>query len=152
MMQKDFYNILGINKSASADEIKKAFRKLAHKCHPDKKGGDEAKFKEINEAYQVLSNPQKKQQYDQFGQTFDQAQAGGAGAGFSGFEGFSGFNSGFSSGEGVEFDLGDILGDFFHGGGRSRRTARGRDIQTDITIEFLEMITGVEKEIEIFKN
>ncbi len=153
-MKKDFYNILGVNKSASAEEIKKAFRKLAHKYHPDKKGGDEAKFKEINEAYQILSNPQKKQQYDQFGQTFDQAQAGGGGgfsSGFDGFSGFSGFNSGFSSGESVEFDLGDILGDFF-GGGRSGRTARGRDIQADITIEFLEMITGVEKEIEIFKN
>ncbi|MEA2065274.1 MAG: molecular chaperone DnaJ [Patescibacteria group bacterium] len=152
-MQKDYYNILGVNKSSSADEIKKAFRKLAHKYHPDKKGGDETKFKEINEAYQVLSNPQKKQQYDQFGQTFDQTQAGGEGfSGFDDFSGFSGFNSGFSSGGGVEFDLGDILGDFFGGGRKTGRAARGRDIQADITIEFLEMITGAEKEIEIFKN
>ncbi len=87
-MGKDYYNILGINKSASQDEIKKAFRKKAHVFHPDKKGGDEAKFKEANEAYQVLGNEKKKAQYDQFGSTFDGAQGGG---GFSGFDGFSDF-------------------------------------------------------------
>lgn len=151
-MSEDYYNTLGVDKNASADEIKKAFRKLAHKYHPDKKGGDEKKFKEINGAYQVLSNPQKRKQYDQFGQTFDQPQSGGGSDGFSGFEGFSGFNSGFSSGDGVEFDLGDILGDFFGGNKKTGRTAKGRDIQADMTIEFLEMITGVEKEIEILKN
>ena len=70
-MAKDYYNILGVSKGASQDEIRKAYRKLAHQYHPDKSGGDEAKFKEINEAYQVLSNTQKRQQYDQFGSTFE---------------------------------------------------------------------------------
>jgi len=72
-MAKDYYQILGINKSASPEDIKKAFRKLAHEHHPDKKGGNEGKFKEINEAYQVLGNPDKRQQYDQFGANFESA-------------------------------------------------------------------------------
>jgi curved DNA-binding protein len=112
---KDYYKILGVSKSASVDEIKKAYRKLALQYHPDKGGGAEAekKFKEANEAYQVLSDPQKRSQYDQFGTTFDGAQGGGAG-GFSGFrsQGFSGdfSNFGFSFGGG---GLGDIFEDFF---------------------------------------
>ena len=81
-MANDYYNTLGVSKSASADEIKKAFRKKAHEFHPDKGAGNEAKFKEVNEAYQVLSDAQKKQQYDQYGQTFDQAQRNGGGPGF----------------------------------------------------------------------
>ncbi len=88
-MSKDYYKILGIQKNASADEIKRAYRQLAQQYHPDK-GGDPEKFKEINEAYQVLSDPQKRSQYDQFGTTFEQARAGG---GFSGFEGFRDFSS-----------------------------------------------------------
>ena len=90
-MAKNYYDILGVNKGASDDEIKKAYRKLAHQYHPDKSGGNEAKFKEINEAYQVLSDKSKRSQYDQFGQTFEQARNGGqaGGAGFSGFGDFS---------------------------------------------------------------
>ena len=99
-MSKDYYNILGVSKSASQDELKKAFRKLAHKYHPDKQGGDEEKFKEVNEAYQVLSDKEKRTQYDQYGQTFEQAQSQG---GFSGFEGFRDFSS---YAEGFDFNFG----------------------------------------------
>src|SRR3990167_5598525 len=94
-MAKDYYNILGIGKSASPEEIKRAFRELAHKHHPDKAGGNEQQFKEINEAYQVLSNPEKRKQYDQYGQTFEQAQSQGGFAGFNGFRDFSGFSDAF---------------------------------------------------------
>ena len=79
-MNKDYYNILGVSKNAPKDEIKRAYRKLAHQHHPDKNGGDDTKFKEINEAYQILSNDQKRQQYDQFGSAFDQAGFGGQNA------------------------------------------------------------------------
>jgi len=115
-MARDFYEILGVNKSASADEIKRAYRKLALKYHPDRNRGDEneQKFKELNEAYQVLSNPQKKSQYDQFGQTFDGSGSGGAG-GFGGFSGFEGFDFNRASGGGFGFGggLGDIFEEFF---------------------------------------
>ena len=80
-MSKDYYKILGVEKTAQTDEIKKAFRKLAHKYHPDKKTGDEAKFKEVNEAYQVLADEKKRQQYDQYGSSFDQQGGFGGGAG-----------------------------------------------------------------------
>ena len=133
-MSKDYYAILGVSKDASDDEIKKAYRKLAHKHHPDKSGGDEAKFKEANEAYQVLSDKAKRQQYDQFGQTFDGAGGQGAG-GFSGFEGFdfSNFSSqqggGFDFGEGGFEDIfssfGDIFEDFFgFGSNRGNRVRK----------------------------
>ena len=78
-MAKDYYNILGVSRTASADELKKAYRKKAHELHPDKAGGDEAKFKELNEAYQVLSNQEKRGQYDQYGQTFEDARRQGGG-------------------------------------------------------------------------
>ncbi len=144
-MAKDYYKILGIEKSASKDEIKKAFHKLAHKYHPDKSGGDEAKFKEVNEAYQVLSDDQKRTQYDQFGSAGPQMGGGG----FGGFD-FSNFG-GFQHGEGgFEFDLGDVFGDFF-GGGRRSRQQRGSDLQTTISLTFKESIFGVEKEIRITK-
>lgn len=142
-MPKDYYDILGIEKGASKDEIKKAFRKKAHQYHPDKETGDEAKFKEINEAYQVLSDEKKRAQYDQFGQTFD-----GAG-GFPG-GGFGGFGAG-----GINIDdLGDIFGDFFGGGfgGSRAQTQRGQDIQVDISLTFKESIFGAEKEIPLTKN
>ncbi len=152
---KNYYNILGVKKNASQDDIKKAFRKLAHQHHPDKKSGDEAKFKELNEAYQALSNPQKRAQYDQFGSTFEQARGQG---GFSGFEnGFSGFTNGFN----VDMDdLGDIfgnIGDIFGfssrgGGGGGRQAKRGHDIQVALTIGFIEAIFGVEKEISLKKT
>src|SRR6185436_12113926 len=109
-MSKDYYQILGVNKGASKDEIKKAFYKLAHKYHPDKKEGDEAKFKEVNEAYQVLSDDGKRSKYDQFGSGYENMGGYGGGAGFEGFD-FSGFQNG-----GADFDFGnlnDIFSDFF---------------------------------------
>src|SRR6185436_993430 len=108
-MAKDYYEILGINKGASKDEIKKAFYKLAHKYHPDKKEGNEAKFKEVNEAYQILSDDQKRAKYDQFGSSFENMGGYGSGAGFEGFD-FGGFQNG------ADFDFGnlnDIFSDFF---------------------------------------
>ncbi len=163
-MSKDYYKTLGVEKSASKDDIKKAFRKLAHEHHPDKKGGNEAKFKEANEAYSVLSDDSKRAQYDQFGSAGPGYGGGsGAGAGRGGFGGFSqgqgfdGFDfSGFQQGgggQGVEFDLGDIFGDFFgggRGGGRTKQ-ARGRDISVDIEIDFKDSIFGTDKKISLTK-
>ena len=143
MAEKDYYKILGVDKSANAEDIKKAFRKLAHKHHPDK-GGDEAKFKEANEAYQVLSDEKKRAEYDAYGQTFggssrDRGQEGG----FSGFGGFG--TQGF---EGV--DLNDIFGDFF-GGGRPQ-ARRGRDISIDLQLSFSESVFGVTRKVLITKT
>lgn len=138
---KDYYKILGVNKDASEEEIKKAFRKLAHAHHPDKSGGNEARFKELSEAYAVLSDKKKRSQYDAIG-------AGG----FSGFQGqgfnpqdfgfdFSGFGAqGFDTG-----DLGDILSSIFGG----RRVRRGRDIAVDIELSFHESIFGSERKVLI---
>jgi len=151
-MSKDYYEILGVNKSASKEEIKKAFRQMAHKYHPDKNKGDDTKFKEANEAYQVLTNDQKRAQYDQFGNADGPSFAGGYGGaqqGFGGFD-FSGFQQqGFDMG-----DLGDIFGDFFGGGmGRSgQRQKRGRDISTEIDITFEESVFGVARSILISKQ
>jgi len=155
-MSKDYYNILGVGKSASPDDIKKAFREKAHKFHPDKAGGDEAKFKELNEAYQVLGDSQKRSQYDQYGQTFEQARAGG---GFSGFEGFRDF-SGFSNGFNINLDdLGDIMGGFgdifgfsAQGGQGRRRTKRGSDIEVILNVDFKQAVFGAEREISLKKN
>jgi curved DNA-binding protein len=146
-MSKDYYKILGVEKSASQDEIKKAFRKLAQQYHPDKPTGDEAKFKEINEAYGVLSDAKKRSQYDQFGSAgFNGAGAGGQG--FGGFD-FSGFSQNFSQG-GVEFDLNDIFGSIFGGG--YQRVRRGADIVMDVTVDFKESILGVEKKVSVSRN
>jgi molecular chaperone DnaJ len=155
---KDYYKILGVEKGASKDEIKKAFRKLAHEHHPDKTKGDPSagqKFKEASEAYSILSDDQKRQQYD----TFGQAGAGfnpGAG-GFGGQGGFNGAGFDFSqftqgaNGQGFEFDLGDIFGDFF--GGRQRaQQRRGRDISIDIQVTFEESIFGIERDILVTKT
>ncbi len=149
-MSKDYYNILGINKGASKDEIKKAFYKLAHKYHPDKKGGNEAKFKEVNEAYQILSDDSKRSKYDQFGS----ADAQGFGSSQSGFEGFD--FSGFQNGAGgAEFDFGnlnDIFSDFFGGGGSRAQARRGRDISTEIQISFPDSIFGIDRKVLITKT
>ncbi|MDB5254585.1 MAG: Chaperone protein DnaJ [Parcubacteria group bacterium] len=146
-MAKDYYNILGVKKDASEDEIKKAFRKKAHEFHPDKKGGDEAKFKEANEAYSILSDKNKRAQYDQFGSAGPNMGGGGFGGGgfdpngfgfdFSGFQGGAGFESG---------DLGDILSSIFGGG---RRMRRGRDVQVDIELSFEDSIFGIERTLNI---
>ncbi len=148
-MSKDYYNILDVDKGASQDEIKKAFRKKAHIYHPDKQTGDEAKFKEANEAYQVLGNEQKRKQYDQFG---------AAGMGGQGFGGGQGGFGGFGGQEGMNInmdDLGDMFGDIFGFGGgrsRSRKPSRGEDLQVMLNISFDEAVFGVEKDIEITKN
>ncbi len=142
MANKDYYSVLGLEKGASEDEIKKAFRKLAIKYHPDKnKGNKEAedKFKEINEAYQVLSNPEKKARYDQYGT----ADFDGSGFGAGGFEGFGGF--------------GDIFGDIFDMFGGSSRAPkngpkRGNDLETTVTLTFEEAAFGVKKEIDIYRD
>lgn len=145
-MAKNYYEILGVDKKASKDDIKKAFRKLAHQYHPDKKGGDAEKFKELNEAYSILSDDQKRAQYDTYGQTFGGANHNGSG-GFQGNWGDFGFDfSQFTQGGfNQEFDLGDIFGDFFGGsrGGGSKK--RGRDISIDVELSFEESIFGVER-------
>lgn len=149
-MAKDYYKTLGVEKSASKDEIKKAFHKLAHQHHPDKKGGDADKFKEINEAYQTLSDDKKRAQYDQFGQTFDGASGFGGGAGQGGF----GFDfSGFGGQQGFDMgDIGDIFSEFFGGQRGAHEERRGRDIATEISIPFKDSIFGTEKKIVISKT
>lgn len=144
-MAKDYYKMLGVEKNASQDDIKKAFRKMAHQYHPDKNKGDDSKFKEINEAYQTLSDEKKRAQYDQFS-----AQGGPA----SGWGDFDPSNfSGFQNGQGFDMgDLGDIFSDFFGGGQAQARTRRGRDISTEIDLAFTEAILGVEKTISINKQ
>lgn len=147
-MAEDYYKVLGVDRKASRDEIKKAYRKLAHKYHPDKKTGDAEKFKKVNEAHEVLSDSKKRGQYDQFGQTFSGSGGPGGGSGgfdFSGFQGASGFS--------------DIFDDFFAGGGMSgfggqqKNTSRnrGNDIEVHQTLTFEEAVFGVEKNIAITK-
>jgi molecular chaperone DnaJ len=156
-MSKDYYETLGVSKSASKDEIKKAFYKLAQKYHPDKKGGNEAKFKEVNEAYQTLSDDAKRSKYDQYGSQFENMSNGGYGGSQGGYGGFdpSGFG-GFQS-SGADFDFGnlnDIFSDFFGGGMGGGRTEqrRGRDISTEIQISFSDSIFGVTRKILITKT
>ena len=133
---KDYYKILGVNKSANAEEVKRAYRRLAHKFHPDK-GGDEAKFKEVSEAYQILSDADKRAQYDKFGRVFE---GGGVGQ-----EGFGGFRWGFPGAEpggeeggagfSFDFDVGEIFEDFFGGSdARGKDVKRGKDIELELEI------------------
>ncbi|MEI8270089.1 MAG: molecular chaperone DnaJ [bacterium] len=153
---KDYYEILGINKGASKDEIKKAFYKLAQKHHPDKKDGNEAKFKEANEAYQTLSDDGKRAKYDQYGPGFENMQGGGYQGQQGGFNGgFGGFDfSGFQGGGNADFDLNDIFSDFFGGGmgGGRQQARRGRDISTEIQISFKDSIFGINRKILITKT
>ena len=153
-MSKDYYEILGVKKGASREEVKKAYRKLAHEHHPDKKGGDEKKFKEINEAYQILGDEPKRQQYDKFGQT------GFGAGGFSARGGgpqpdwdFSGFEENFGA------DFGDIFEDFLGGlggfsarGGQGRRANRGSDMSLGIDISFKESVFGGRRSVIIEKS
>ncbi len=153
-MSKDYYQVLGVSKNATDDEIKKAYRKMAHKYHPDKKGGDEKKFKEVNEAYQVLSDKQKRAQYDQFGSAGAGAGFGGqGGAGFGGFGGFGGGSGGFQwdfSGGGVE-GFADIFEDLFGGGRKSAnpKNSKGDDIKVALNIDLEDSAFGNTKEISI---
>jgi molecular chaperone DnaJ len=153
MPSKDFYAILGVPKTATDDEIKKAFRRLAHEHHPDK-GGDPQKFKDVNEAYQVLGDKEKRKTYDQFGSAAFENGGFGAGAG-QGFGGFGGFrNGGFTVNMDEMGDLGEMFGEMFGfggGGGRSRSgQKRGKDIETEVQIEFLESVTGVERTLHLY--
>ena len=150
-MSKDYYAVLGLSKNASEAEIKKAYRDMSKKWHPDKHKGEkeaETKFKEINEAYEVLGNAKRKQQYDQFGTTGNAAGGGGFGGG--GFD-FSGFQQGDMG------DLGDMFSSFFGGGmgggqdRRGRRSNRGQDLQIRITIDFMDVVHGAQKHISLDK-
>ncbi|HTE22082.1 MAG TPA: molecular chaperone DnaJ [Candidatus Limnocylindria bacterium] len=149
MAKRDYYEVLGISKGASADEIKKAFRKAAVQHHPDKEGGDEAKFKEVNEAYEVLKDSSKRQRYDQFGH----AGVGGNGGGdpfggYSGYGGQAGQNTNFDFGD---MGLGDIFSSFFGGGAghRQGRQARGRDVETNVEITFEQAVFGTEVDLNL---
>ena len=154
---KDYYSILGVSKDATADDLKKAYRKLAKQYHPDAQHTEEdkkkaeAKFKEINEAYSVLSDENKRAQYDRFGSNFEQARFGGSGfGGYSNAYDFSGFG-------GIDFDLEDILGSVFGGGfgsssKKSQGPTRGADIRTNMSLKFEEAAFGVKKEISITRN
>jgi molecular chaperone DnaJ len=165
-MAKDYYKILEVERSASQDDIKKSFRRLAHQYHPDKNSGNDGKFKEINEAYQILGNEEKRKQYDQFGTTFDNAGAGaggqgpfGAGFDWSGFARQGNGQQGFGGADNVNFDfsnLGDIFGDIFgqsSRGSSARRTRSraGADHEANLTIDFEEAVFGTEKLIELNK-
>ncbi|MFA6603311.1 MAG: molecular chaperone DnaJ [Patescibacteria group bacterium] len=163
-MSKDYYETLGVGKDASEEDIKRAFRKHAHQWHPDKPGGNAEKFKEYNEAYQTLSDKDKRAKYDQFGH--EAYKAGAAGGGPGGFGGFD-FSQGFGGPGGIKFDfgdaggmggLGDIFGDIFGGaagGGshtRTRRESRGRHIEMDLSLTFLEAVFGAERDLEVYKH
>lgn len=157
-MSKDYYKTLGVDKKASEAEIKAAFRKLAHQYHPDKNGGDDKKFKEVNEAYQTLSDKNKRAQYDQFGSAgpggFGGGQYQGNPFGQGGFGGFSweDIMRQAQQGGGAQFDMGDIdLGDLFgaafgFGGGRVRR---GRNIEVQMKMTFKESVRGFTREINV---
>jgi molecular chaperone DnaJ len=146
MSKRDYYETLGVGKDASADEIKKAFRRKAIELHPDKEGGDEAKFKEVNEAYEVLKDQSKRQRYDQFGHAGVGGASGGGGNPFGG-----------PQGQEMHFDfgdlgLGDIFGSFFGGqngqqGGQ--RAKRGRDVETRVEISFEQAVFGTEVDLRL---
>ncbi len=146
MAKRDYYEVLGVSKGASADELKKAFRRAAIEHHPDK-GGDEAKFKEINEAYEVLKDDKKRQRYDQFGHAGVGGSGGGGGDPFAGFGG-QGQNINFDFGD---MGLGDLFGSFFGGGGQQgrQRQNRGHDVETNVEISFEDAVFGTEVELNL---
>lgn len=149
MSKQDYYDVLGVSKGASDDEIKKAFRRKAVQYHPDKEGGDEVKFKEVNEAYEVLKDADKRQRYDQFGHAGVGGASGGQGGNpFEGFGGFGGQNVNFDFGGG---GFGDIFDQFFGGGGRSQQRGprRGRDVEVQLQLTFEEAIFGLEHTLSL---
>lgn len=152
MAKRDYYEVLGVSKTASADELKKAFRRKAIEHHPDK-GGDEAKFKEINEAYEVLKDDKKRQRYDQFGHAGVGSSAASDGDPFGG--GFGGYGG---QGQNINFDfgdlgLGDIFGSFFGGGQpRGQRERRGHDVQTHVDLTFEQAVFGTEIDLNVQLN
>ena len=152
-MAKDYYKVLGVPRNASREDIKRAYRKLAHQHHPDKTSGSDAKFKEINEAYQILGDEIKRSHYDRFGTAFESAGQGGQG-------GFGWGPGGFDFGDGSrgfgDFDFSDLFEDVLsgfggHAGGRERRSRRGGDIQIELEIPFEEMIFGGRHPVDITK-
>ena len=147
---KDYYEVLGIAKTATDEEVKKAFRKLAQKYHPDKKGGDEQKFKEASEAYSVLGDKKKRAEYDTYGRTFAGA-GGGAGQGFGGFD-FNDFarqagQGGFSG----DINMDDLF-EMFGGRGYNQQVRRGRDISIDVEVSFKESVFGAERRVLVTKT
>lgn len=145
--KRDYYELLGVTKGASKEDIKKAFHKLAHKYHPDKKEGDADKFKEVSEAYSVLSDDKKRAEYDSYGRVFGGGGNPGGGFNASNFD-FSQFQDAFSQGG---FDMGDIFGDIF-GGGSTTRVKRGRDISIDLELSFRDSIFGVKRTVLLAKT
>lgn len=157
---KDYYKVLGISKNATPEEIKRAFRRLAQKHHPDK-GGNPERFKEINEAYQVLSNPEKRAQYDRFGTTFEAGQAGGGSGGFQNAWDFSSFGDIFDffaggrskRGESINENLGDIFSEFFGGQNSRKQTKKtpGRDFKVDVEMELKDVLQDNIKTLNLYK-
>jgi len=143
-MKQDYYKILGVGKNASKDEIKKAFRKLAHQYHPDKNAGSDQKFKEVNEAYQILSDDKKRAEYDSYGKVFGDGGGSNPFGGNGGFEGFQNANFDFG-------DINDIFSEFFSGraGAQARR---GSDISIDLEIPFEEAIFGTKRKVLLTKT
>ncbi|MDP4020834.1 MAG: molecular chaperone DnaJ [Candidatus Adlerbacteria bacterium] len=149
--KRDYYEVLGVTKKATKEEIKKAFHKLAHKYHPDKGGGDVDKFKEVSEAYSILGDDKKRAEYDSYGRVFGGGAGPNAGAGgFNGNFDFSQFQDAFQGGFG--FDFGDVFSDFFTPGAQGTRARRGRDISIDLEISFKESVFGTKRTVLLAKT
>jgi len=143
-MSKDYYTILGLSRNASKDDIKGAFRKLARQYHPDKNGGNEEKFKEISEAYSVLSDEKRRAEFDSYGRVFERSSSGSA-------PGFDFSQTDFNPQNFQDFNLGDIFGEFFRGSAGGQRVKRGRDISIDLELTFKESIFGVVRKVLLTK-